>query len=46
MEAEEPKFKISAVPTAEPGYEPGYTNQQRNTRKPVTVQPENTRRWF
>jgi hypothetical protein len=46
LENEEPKFKISAVPTAEPGYEPGYTNQQRTTRKPVTVQPENTRRWF
>ncbi len=46
MDNEEPKFKISAVPTAEPGYEPGYTNQQRTTRKPVTVQPENTRRWF
>jgi cytoskeletal protein CcmA (bactofilin family) len=46
MEQEEPKFKMSAVPTAEPGYEPGYTNQQRTTRKPVTVQPENTRRWF
>jgi len=46
METEEPKFKISAVPTAEPGYEPGYTNQQRTNRKPVTVQPENTRRWF
>lgn len=46
LENEEPKFKISAVPTAEPGYEPGYTNQQRTNRKPVTVQPENTRRWF
>jgi cytoskeletal protein CcmA (bactofilin family) len=46
LENDEPKFKISAVPTAEPGYEPGYTNQQRTTRKPVTVQPENTRRWF
>jgi cytoskeletal protein CcmA (bactofilin family) len=46
LENDEPKFKISAVPTAEPGYEPGYTNQQRTTRKPVTAQPENTRRWF
>lgn len=45
-DTEEPKYKIPAVPTAEPGYEPGYTNQQRTTRKPVTVQPENTRRWF
>lgn len=46
FDGEEPKYKIPAVPTAEPGYEPGYTNQQRTTRKPVTVQPENTRRWF
>jgi hypothetical protein len=46
MESEETRYRISAVPTAEPGYEPGYTNQQRNTRMPVTVQPENTRQWF
>jgi cytoskeletal protein CcmA (bactofilin family) len=46
MESEETRYRISAVPTAEPGYEPGYTNQQRNSRMPVTVQPENTRQWF
>jgi cytoskeletal protein CcmA (bactofilin family) len=46
LENDEPKFKISSVPTAEPGYEPGYTNQQRITRKPLTEQPENTRHWF